>query len=177
MNAEECANCPYMETEGLCATGTDNLFAWPSDQQPYCRRQEKWCEAIPHCCVGRDIAATKQKVLDYVSYMEDRMGQPPIYEIVLYSRDGLYNDDLGFPDTGTEDRPAFYYELDTAVRAMHENWGDMHECLFVCGFVYAKFPGTYPDGHTETRIFFRWNDKLQGFYEAEEPKNWEHSSL
>lgn len=52
MTREDCANCPYMRTEEICATETDNLLAWPSDKQPYCSKHAKWCEKVAYCCVG-----------------------------------------------------------------------------------------------------------------------------
>lgn len=185
MTGEECSICPFMVWEqyyGVTHGVTDNLqrsgiMLYTDTAYPFCRKQNKWCASISYCTIGRDIAATKRNVLAYVEHMEDIMDEPPIYEIVLYARDGTELDEYKFPDRGVEVRPAFYHYLDTAIKAMHDNWGDMREYTYSCGFVYAKFPGMYPDGDKRTRIFFRWNDNCKGFYEAEEPANWEHYSL
>ena len=59
----------------------------------------------------------------------------PIYVIMLfehpakelvYEKNGVHS---GFPDLGRTDEPGFYYDVDTAVRAMHENACDIRGCI------------------------------------------------
>ena len=116
----------------------------------------------------------RKRLEEYVAFYKEKN---PIYEIVLFEKPGDTLDKIGFPDHGIEDRPAFYYELDTAIRAMNENWGDIQDHAFSAGFIYAKFPSVYPYGGKETRMYFLWDQKREGFFEAEEPNTYEHISL
>ena len=103
---------------------------------------------------------------------EDRK---PIYRILLFSKIPTLNE-LGWPDCGTQDDVGFYYEYETAVRAMHENWCDIHEYMFEAGFILTLSPGCYDSATKERRVYFEWNEKRGGFFEKEEPKCLEHFS-
>lgn len=93
----------------------------------------------------------KQKLEALVHWKASRFGgQPPIYEIVLfehpdkelvYHRDGT-DVHSGFPDADINPM-GFYYELDTAIEAMHGNWLDIQETVFHAGFILCKYPGLY----------------------------------
>ena len=119
-------------------------------------------------------SAARKRLEAYVAETSKRMGTFPIYEIVLFTRPGTEMDELGWPDTGTSDHPGFYYELDTAIQALNENWGDMFECCFIAGLILPKFPGTYSFCHADERMYFLWDDERRGFFEAEEPATLEH---
>jgi len=99
--------------------------------------------------------------------------QPPIYEIVMVQHcDNV--DKYECPDLGIVETVGYYYEYETAVRALHENWADIQDCCFRAAFIEMKYPGLYPDVAPEQRQFFRWDNELEGFFEAEEPKFMEH---
>lgn len=103
---------------------------------------------------------------------EDRK---PIYRILLFSRIPTL-DESGWPDFGTQDDVGFYYEYETAVRAMHENWCDIQEYMFKAGFILTLYPGLYETATSENRTYFEWNEEKQGFFEKEEPNCLKHFS-
>lgn len=104
---------------------------------------------------------------------EDRK---PIYRILLFSKIPTL-DKLGWPDCGTQDDVGFYYEYETAVRAMRENWCDIHECTFMAGFILTHFPGLYEAATAENRTYFEWDEERGGFFEKEEPNCFKHFSF
>ena len=104
---------------------------------------------------------------------EDRK---PIYRILLFSKIPTL-DRYGWPDCGTLDDVGFYYEYETAVKAMHENWCDIRECMFEAGFILTHYPGLYYTALKEQRIYFEWDNDKQGFFEKEEPTCLEHFSF
>lgn len=124
----------------------------------------------------------KTRLADYVRWYVGRYGKvKPIYEIMLFEhpckelmfmRDGVQVPS-GCPDAGMNNM-GFYYELDTAIEAMHENWCDIQETVFHAGFILCRFPGLYNSCGPEARIYFLWDDELQGFFEADEPELFRH---
>lgn len=118
---------------------------------------------------------TRDEVIEHVADKADPMtGYVPIYEIVLFEviREWVTNDGKGsgLPDTSGFNTTGFYYELDSAIDAMHENRCDIRETVFNYGFILVHWPGVYNNSATEEeRIFFEWNEDKEGFYEAEEP--------
>ena len=98
--------------------------------------------------------------------------QPPIYEIVMVQHcDNV--DRYECPDLGIVESVGYYYEYETAVRALHENWGDINECgLFEGAWIEMKYPGLYPYSGREGRQLFLWNEEHDGYFETEEPEWW-----
>lgn len=119
----------------------------------------------------------RERLEEFVAFSKRYYNTKPIYEIVLFERAGDTYDKYGLPNHGIDDHPAFYYDLDTAIRAMNENWGDIQDCAFHAGFVYARFPGAYSYCGPESRMYFLWDEERKGFFEAEEPNTYEHISL
>ena len=127
-----------------------------------------------------------QEILDYIKwyqkeYPDKEDNKPaPIFEIMLFeypNKEMIYGDiPSGWPDTGSRAHMGFYYELDTAIRAMNENWCDIHEGIYYAGFVLCQFPGLYNVVSTEQRIYFIWDKEKEGFFEAEEPEIFGHVS-
>ena len=119
----------------------------------------------------------------YVSwYMDSHEIQSPIYEIALFrhpdkelliKRDGMWVGS-GYPDADM-DVMGYYYDLDTAVQAMHENWCDIQETIFKAGFILCRFPGLYNCVQKVTRLYFLWDEERQGFFEADEPEIFKNS--
>lgn len=105
--------------------------------------------------------------------------QPPIFEIMTFehpNKELIYpsGKHSGFPDIGSTYSAGFYYELDTAIKAMHENWGDIREAVANAGFILCRHPGLYNSAGPDLRMYFLWDDDLGGFYEAEEPEIFRH---
>lgn len=116
----------------------------------------------------KDVMAKRGNIPDY----------KPIYAIMLFENPDKiqYDEENGkptkfwFPELGRTGGPGYYHDLESAVKAMHENAGDIRETIFNAGFVIAKFPGLYNTMGPEGRIYFLWDEEKQGFFEAEEPK-------
>ena len=124
---------------------------------------------------------TREKVLDYVSDVQAKhegIGAP-IYTIMVFEKAdkeliGTNGKPLGWPDTGCSADMGFYYDIDTAIRAMHENWADIHETCYNAGFILCHFQGVYEASGPYARIFFRWDNDKGGYVEAEEPDLLKH---
>ena len=122
---------------------------------------------------------TRDDIINYVK--EAGYSDPPIYEIVLFehpNKELIYVRDgneihSGFPDAEINNM-GYYCELDTAIKAMHENWLDIQETVFHAGFILCRFPGLYESAGRYERIFFLWDEEKKGFYEADEPEIFYH---
>lgn len=127
---------------------------------------------------------TVENIKQYINWKRNTYGETnPIFELLMFefpNRELTADVDgspLGYADMGATDRAGFYYELDTAVRAMHENWCDIRENTYNAGFILCRYPGLYDCASTESRIYFLWDDQRRGFFEAEEPKLFEFMGL
>ena len=120
-------------------------------------------------------------VEDIVKYVEERkeiIGFSPIFEIVMVQNNGkeqVYEKDgkiihSGFPDMGTTSIVGYYYDIDTAICALNENWGDIRATIFDGAFILVKFPGLYDSCGLEQRMWFVWDEEKQGYYQQEEPR-------
>lgn len=127
---------------------------------------------------------TKESLLAYITTMtsQNRM-QKPIFRIFLfehadkeliYHRDGQPDKRSGFPDTGATADMGFYYDIDDAIRAMNENVCDIRETVYDAGFILVQFPGLYQCADTSQRMYFRWDDARQGYFQQEEPIIFRH---
>ena len=126
-----------------------------------------------------------QQILNYVKWHQEKYKDKddnilnPIFEIMLFenpNNEMIYAGDIksGYPDIGCETNVGFYYELDTAIQAMNENWYDIQETCYYAGFVICRFPGLYNCAGKEQRLYFLWDEKRKGFFEAEEPEIFKH---
>ena len=130
---------------------------------------------------------TNQEFLEmYAKEHTDKHGKEfaPIYEMYLIShackevfveKDGE-SVPSGMPDTSGANM-GFYYELDTAMLAMNENWCDIHERCYEAGFILCRFPGLYNSVSPWLRIYFLWDEDRCGFFEADEPELFAHVAL
>ena len=113
---------------------------------------------------------------------EARDGQPPIYEIYLLDNAAKeyiipHGKPTGWPDTSGES-VGFYYELESAVDALHENRLDMRDGgVFNAAFILCKFPGLYNSAGDDMRLYFLWDEAKDGFWEAEEPEIFKHVAI
>ena len=129
-----------------------------------------------------DGQEAKNKLKTYIRNYTERYGsQIPIFEIVLFThpckemmfiRDGK-EIPSGYPDANLNNM-GFFFDLDDAVQAMHENWLDIQETCFHAGFILCRFPGLYESSGEDARIYYIWNEDKQGFFEADEPELFHH---
>lgn len=106
-------------------------------------------------------------------------GRQPIYRIFVFEKPNCEHltpvgTPTGWPDTGKMDDVGFYYEKETAIQALHENWCDIQDHCFYAAFVIKHEPGLYPAATSQERIYFVWDDEKEGFFEAEEPEIFHH---
>lgn len=126
--------------------------------------------------------ATRDQILKIVSDMAVKTYEQPIFEIMVLRHQGkerIYHTadgdkPSGFPDILGSDNVGFYHDLDDAILVMHKNCCDIRECVYNAGFILCRFPGLYQCAGSDLRIYFEWDDELEGFFEAEEPKIFEH---
>ena len=129
-----------------------------------------------------------QEIQNYIKWYQEKYkdlkGNSPIplFEIMLFkysNKELIYHKpegDIhsGWPDTGGENYMGFYYELDTAIQAMNENWCDIQETCFSAGFILCRFPGLYNSALSNHRMYFLWDEEKKGFFEADEPAIFKH---
>ena len=120
------------------------------------------------------------RIQDYIQDQTARHDNAsPIFSIVVFEnpdKELIYENGKhsGWPDTGCMSEMGFYYDLETAIQAMHENWADIHETCYHAGFVICRYPGLYNVAVPEGRIYFVWDESRGGFYETEEPEIFAH---
>ena len=125
---------------------------------------------------------TREELLLYAKKGEDECGQPPIYAILMIEHDGKERMKrsggklvhTGWPDTGSSYEPGYYYSLDDAVDAMHQNVADIREAVYDAGFIIWRFPGLYRNPGREGRMYFAYDGERKGFFEKEEPEILRH---
>ena len=123
-----------------------------------------------------------RQIKEYIEWGKERYKCSPIFEIWLFEKPNnemIYHKpegDIksGFPDTGCFDYIGFYYELNTAIQAMNENWCDIQDAYYYAGFILCRFPGLYDCAGDNQRMYFLWDNERQGFFEAEEPEIFKH---
>ena len=129
-----------------------------------------------------------QEIQDYIKWYQEKYAYKdgtkpiPIFEIavfeypdkelIYYKSEGEVHS--GLPDTGCVSHMGFYYDLDTAIKAMNENWCDIQETIYYAGFILCHFPGLYYSSLPNSRMYFLWDEEKEGFFEAEEPKIFEN---
>ena len=85
------------------------------------------------------------------------MDEIPIYEIMMLEKTIRF-DKYGWPYYGRSENVGFYYELDTAIKAVKENWCDIaDEGSYKAAIVAQKIPGLYPIAITKG--YFVYNEK------------------
>lgn len=102
----------------------------------------------------------------------------PIYQILMIEKPDseLYLNDgrpMGLPDFGDTRDVGFFYELETAVQALNENWGDVQDGgIYHAAYILKHEPGIYPAAYKEDedRWYFLWDQEKQGYFQAKQPK-------
>ena len=78
-----------------------------------------------------------------------------------------------FPSPGVVEDASFYnvfQNLDEAIEFLNQNQMAVQDGCFFDAFILMKIPGIAPFNTPDTRMFFRWNGKKQGFFQEEEPE-------
>lgn len=120
------------------------------------------------------------KLKEYINYYKEKSdNQNPIFELMLFenaNKELIYptGKRSGFPDLGASMVAGFYYELETAIQALNENWADIRETVYDAAFILCKFPGLYMEVSSEGRIYFKWDSLKQGYFEQNEPEIFKH---
>lgn len=94
------------------------------------------------------------------------------YFITVFRR--LDIDDLGWPETGEQRTWGFYKEKETAFQALHENWTDMEETFYEFALIEEYQEGI--SNYTGYRQFFKFDKDKGGYFEIDEPPQYEHFS-
>ena len=121
-----------------------------------------------------DIGADVQCAYDKANEMLDdcidvvKKSEQPIYEVLVYSHP-WHLDEHQFIDYGSEERVGFYYEKETAIKAIKENWCNLQDHYARAAAVREIKPGLYQYPPFSTYIYFLWNGELEKWEEAEVP--------
>ena len=100
------------------------------------------------------------------------MDKQPIYEIYVYEKPWTLNEH-GFFDYGIDECVGFYYEKETAIKAVEENWCDLQDHYAKAALVIEKLPGLYPITSRSKCWYYLWNSKTEAFEKANFPgKDW-----
>ena len=94
--------------------------------------------------------------------------QQPIYEIYVYEKPWALNKQ-GFFDYGIEERVGFYYEKETAIKAVEENWCDLQDHYANAAMVKEVIPGLYPIIPRCKCWYYIWNPYEEKFEPSEIP--------
>lgn len=94
--------------------------------------------------------------------------EQPIYEVLVYSHP-WHLDAHNLIDFGSEERVGFYYEKETAIKAIEENWCDLQDHYARAAAVREVKPGLYQYPPFSEYIYFLWNTDTQSWEYAEVP--------
>ena len=95
--------------------------------------------------------------------------ETPIYEIHVYEEPWKLNKQ-GFFDYGIEECVGFYYEKETALKAVEENWCDLQDHYAQAALVMEKIPGLYPITPRSKCWYYLWNPIKECFEKADFPQ-------
>lgn len=116
---------------------------------------------------------------DYVKKTDER----PIFVIMVAQHPERIavaenGSELDFPDFGESEIVGFFYDLDLAVSAVRSNACDIWENgCFNSVFILLRRPGIYDYATPNCRLYFKWDDDVKGFIQAEEPPICSHIAL
>ena len=96
------------------------------------------------------------------------MDEKPIYEIHVYSEEWRV-DKNGWLEFGIDECVGFYYEKETAIRAVEENWCDLQDHFAQAALIEEKAPGLYPHPPRSKCIYYIWNKDEQRFERSTPP--------
>lgn len=92
----------------------------------------------------------------------------PIYEIHVLEQP-WHLDTKGFPDCGTHERVGFYYEKETAMRAVEENWCNIQDHYARAAEIKPYLPGLYVCPRQYQCLYYEWNEEKERFEQKPYP--------
>lgn len=102
----------------------------------------------------------------------EEKGIHPTYFITCFEKNGTEINKYKMPDFGDQRTFGFYYDLETARKALNENWCDMHECLYMYAVIEKMYPGIHPDCYLDTDIeWYQYDKEKDGFFLIDTPKH------
>lgn len=97
------------------------------------------------------------------------MEEQPIYAIYVMSR-AWELDECNFPNCGSRECVGYYYEKETAIQAVEENWCDIQDCYAHAAEIWKVRPGLYQYPNKEDKLYYIWNTEKRCFEGAEFPE-------
>lgn len=95
-----------------------------------------------------------------------------IYTILMTTKYELAG--FSLPDFGDSRIVGFYENLEDAVSAVTENWGDIHEYYYEYAIIEKVEEGLYNSGTSEDRKVFKWDSKAKAFKPIKDLKEFDH---
>lgn len=95
-------------------------------------------------------------------------GENPIYEIYVMA-EPWHLDKHGFPACGVRERVGFYYEKETAIKAVEENWCDIQDHYAHAAEIKPIMPGLYSCPPQSVCLYYEWNPEKECFERAPWP--------
>ena len=90
-----------------------------------------------------------------------------IYEILVFT-EPVTSKCLGIPEYGYRESMGFFYDRDTAYKAIKENWADINEAgAYPAALLIEKEEGLYP--LAKKLNYFIYNQETDGYDEQEIP--------
>lgn len=97
------------------------------------------------------------------------MDDNPIFEIYVMEKP-WHLDEKGWPDCGIKERVGFYYEKETAIKAVEENWCDLQDHYAHAAEIREIQPGLYSHSIQSKCLYYEWNQKEEKFERKPFPK-------
>ena len=91
-----------------------------------------------------------------------------IYEISVL-RYRITITESGWPDYGSEERVGYYFNKETAIKAVEENWADIQDHVAEAALIRPLKEGLYPFYEAKDLLYFIWNEDEQRFVAAKLP--------
>ena len=95
--------------------------------------------------------------------------QPSIYAIYMMSQP-WHLDEANWPSCGIREFTGFYYEKETAIKAIEENWCDIQDHCFHAAEIREITPGLYPHPPQSKCLYYEWDEKEEHFKKKPFPK-------
>lgn len=103
-------------------------------------------------------------------YFGGFMDDKPIYEIHVYDQEWKI-DSSGWLECGFDECVGFYYEKETAIKAIEENWCNIQDHFAHSALIVEKVPGLYPHPPRSKCIYYIWNQDKNCFEKSAIPES------
>lgn len=91
-----------------------------------------------------------------------------VYFITVFEK--VVKEEPGWPYFGASRVWGFYSNRDVAVRALHENWTDMHETVYDYAVIEGYDEGISHAHDPAEAQWFKWDEDRHGYFEIERPE-------